>query len=327
MSGSKSHGKRPKPDGAPKKNGAESVEMTPDPFRSGYDFLILNSPIDEDLFLRVMRVVSPKRVNSRVVVAVVTYGGLADEAYRIGRYLQSVYDEVVAFVPSVCKSAGTLLITAAHSVFISPFGELGPLDVQLRQKDEIMGRRSGLITRAAISDLKTHTFELFEHFMLEIIQSSGGNVSFRTAADVAARTTADVMSRVYEQINPDTLGQDFRDLNVATQYCGRLNRRFQNIASDGIRRLVHDYPAHDFVIDLEEAREIFTRVELPTPTLYMPLREHAADMVLPHGGSQSVIKMVEFGERENEDAAEIRGSEGKSPNGDASAAGQIGDPE
>ena len=82
MSGSKSHGKRPKPDGAPKKNGAESVEMTPDPFRSGYDFLILNSPIDEDLFLRVMRVVSPKRVNSRVVVAVVTYGGLADEAYR-----------------------------------------------------------------------------------------------------------------------------------------------------------------------------------------------------------------------------------------------------
>jgi hypothetical protein len=105
--------------------------------------------------------------------------------------------------------------------------------------------------------------------MLNIIRNSSGAVTFRLAADISDKMSSEVMSRVYEQINPDALGQDFRDLSVATKYCELLNRRSKNLKTGAIKRLVHNYPSHDFVIDAEEAKEIFERLEFPTPTLYM----------------------------------------------------------
>jgi hypothetical protein len=286
MSESESPKKPQPPDG-------EETISNPDKFASGYDFLLVNSSMQGLLYPRVMRSVLGGRKNSKLVLCLITYGGSADVAYRIGRYLQSVYDEITVFIPSMCKSAGTLLATAAHSIVMTPFGELGPLDVQLRQRAEIFGRRSGLITRAAISDLKNHTFELFEHFMLEI--TGRGSISFKTAAEIAARTSAEIMGRIYEQINPDLLGQDFRDLNVATEYCERLNGKFENIQvdvhdpeSNGIKRLVHGYPSHDFVIDFEEAKEIFQRVELPSDLLYAILQDERTGTIVPRDSGMLV---------------------------------------
>src|SRR5258708_19182115 len=88
------------------------------------------------------RKLKTKRPN--VVIIPVTDGGNADVAYRIGRYLQREYKEVYAFVPSRCKSAGTLLAAAAHKLYMGDLGELGPLDIQISIKDEIGENSSGL---------------------------------------------------------------------------------------------------------------------------------------------------------------------------------------
>jgi hypothetical protein len=196
------------------------------------------------------------------------------------------------FVPSLCKSAGTLMVTAAHTLIISPFGEIGPLDVQLMPKDEILGQRSGLTTRSALLDLKAHAFELFEHFMVGIIGSSKGAVSFRLASDISARTTSRLMSKIYEQINPDSLGQDFRDLRVAAKYGERLNMRYRNLKSDGIKRLVYEYPSHDFVIDLEEAKEVYQRATLPTLTLSKIIEARPTDLLIPKVGNRMMVEML-----------------------------------
>src|SRR5262249_10520723 len=115
---------------------------TSDPYVSGYDFLLVNREMSDGMFSEVMSAVSEHRKNEKLVLCLVTRGGHANEAYRVGRYLQSVYDDLVAFVPSFCKSAGTLIVAAANTVVISPWGEIGPLDVQLLQRNEILGRRS-----------------------------------------------------------------------------------------------------------------------------------------------------------------------------------------
>ncbi|MEO3475761.1 hypothetical protein AAFN86_28175 [Roseomonas sp. CAU 1739] len=297
MSGKRAPDGPPKSDGVAKASGKKGSGSAADKFAAGYDFLLINSPVDSNLYARVMQEVTKSRTAGgpqKAVVAIVTNGGLADYAYRTGRYLQSIYDDVVAFIPSGCKSAGTLMAVAANELIISPFGDLGPLDVQLLPKDDIIGRRSGLVTRSAISDLKTHTFELFEHFMMQIISSSGGSVSFKAAADVAARTTAKVMGRIYEQVNPDMLGQDFRDLNVAMKYGERLNRRYKNLKPNGLRRLVHDYPAHDFVIDHEEAKEIFERVSLPTSSIWRFLEARMADMMMVKPAQSAIVEICEI---------------------------------
>lgn len=272
--------------------GASSKAAPADRYASGFDFLLLNQDMEESAFPEVLGCVQQHKANSRVVLILVTYGGQANVAYRIARLLQTIYEEVVAFIPSQCKSAGTLMVTAAKTVVISPFGEFGPLDVQLLRRDELAGRRSGLTTRSALEDLKAHSFELFEQFMIGIISKSGTAVSFRLAADIASRTSARVMSRIYEQINPDALGQDYRDLNIALKYGERLNRRYGNLKKNALRRLVYDYPSHDFVIDLEEAKEIFERVELPTPTLVELITNRSMDCLVPRVGRQRLVEMV-----------------------------------
>ncbi|HEX3708998.1 MAG TPA: hypothetical protein VHV56_03835 [Pseudolabrys sp.] len=263
-----------------------------DRFASGYDFLLLNQDLMDSTFPEVMGTVNLHQANKKVVLILVTYGGQANVAYRIARFLQTVYEEVVAFIPAECKSAGTLMVTAARTVVISPFGEFGPLDVQLLRRDELAGRRSGLTTRSALEDLKTHSFELFEHFMTEIITKSGTAVSFRLAAEIASRMSSRVMSRIYEQINPDALGQDYRDLNIALKYGERLNREYGNLKKGALHRLVYDYPSHDFVIDLEEAQEIFERVELPAPTLVRIMTARSLECLVPKTGRQKLCEMV-----------------------------------
>ncbi len=110
----------------PSKDKSSPSEAKPDPFATGYDFLIVNSPMDGDLFLSVVDAVSKNKLNKKAVVFLVSWGGLADAAYRTGRYLQSTYDSITIFIPSSCKSAGTLLAIAGKSLIMSPFGELGP---------------------------------------------------------------------------------------------------------------------------------------------------------------------------------------------------------
>ena len=331
MSERKSRGTRRKLDGVAAKtnSGSQPTAETKDRFASGYDFLLINSAMSEAAFGDVLKATgNGNKKNKKLVLTVATLGGLANPAYRIGRYLQSLYEELTAFVPSLCKSAGTLLATSAHNLVISPFGEIGPLDVQLPQKDEIFGRRSGLTTRTAIKDLHTHAFELFETFMLQIVGASDGNISFKLAAEVAARVTGNYMAKLYEQINPDALAQDYRDLNVATEYCKRLNRYADNISEDSITRFVNEYPTHDFVIDLEEAKTLFKRVELPTRTLYMLMRKEVELFMRPTFPSP-VVKMLSLEKEEIQDGApeisvagntDADGSINVEPDGDARGA-------
>ncbi|WP_163006001.1 SDH family Clp fold serine proteinase [Methylobacterium brachiatum] len=252
----------------------------------------MNRDITEGLFTSVMSEVAEKRRASNLVLIIVTLGGVANEAYRTTRYLQSIYDNLVVFVPAVCKSAGTLMATGANQIVMGPFGEIGPLDVQLLQRDEITGSRSGLTTRSALDDLKRHSFEMFQHFMLSIVNSSKGAVSFKTAADISTKVSSEVMSVIYNQINPEALGQDFRDLEVATKYCERLNRRFANLRTGAIKRLVHDYPSHDFVIDGEEAREIFVRLSLPPPSLLNLMVRRAQDTLALRSTKAPLVEML-----------------------------------
>lgn len=246
----------------------------------GYDVLVVNGLVEEPLFAQIAKVLQDK-VSDNAIVALVTYGGQANAAYRISRLLQGMYNDLVVFVPSYCKSAGTLIASAGNKLVISPFGEIGPLDVQLAERDEIGERKSGLTMRSALEDLRVQSFELFSDFMLEIKRASGNNVSFRLAAELARDVTTGLMGNIYCQVHPDVLGKDYRDLSIATKYGERLNKKYGNVKSDGIARLVHEYPSHDFVIDHQEATEIFERVELPTPRLWDLVKRRGNQLMVP----------------------------------------------
>jgi hypothetical protein len=228
------------------------------------DILLLNAPIGGGLSA-LTRAVMLKRKNRRdnVIVILVSSGGIADDAYRTATAIQSMYDKVSVCVSGWCKSAGTLMAIGAHELIFGCHGELGPLDVQIAVKDEIVDNRdSGLILDAAIKGLNTNSFRVFEKFMTSIIEHSSGAITFRTAADLAADITVGLMSPIYEKIDPLRMGADQRAQNIGFHYAARLNFKGENLEGpEALNMLLNGYPSHGFVIDMEEAQRMFTNVK------------------------------------------------------------------
>jgi hypothetical protein len=202
------------------------------------------------------------------VLILVTHGGLANSAYKIARFFQTHYAHFDIVIPSVCKSAGTLMACGATRLLMTPFSELGPLDVQLYARDEIGARRSGLLNHSAFEALKKESFELYEHFMLSIKRRSADAVSFPLASEVAGDMAAKMMAPIFQQVQPEALGSDYRDLQVAVEYGKRLAGHGGNIGSRQIDFLTNHYPSHDFIIDKHEAGQLFNEVVSPSGALY-----------------------------------------------------------
>lgn len=202
---------------------------------------------------------TPRRPNALLLLT--TYGGSANDAYRIARVMQMISRKFTLCIPAMCKSAGTLIALGANRIMMNDISELGPLDVQLRQRDEIGEIRSGMVIRTALEGLTEETFALFEHVMLSVKQKSRNTVSLEVSSRIATNLTAQVMAPIYAQIDPHNLGTDLRDLNVATAYGRRLSKYGKNVRNRTIDRLVEEYPSHDFIIDKEEAEDLFHKVD------------------------------------------------------------------
>lgn len=63
--------------------------------------------------------------------------------------------------------------------------ELGPLDVQIRRKDELGEFSSGLTINAAVEAILEIEFKFWEFFMLQSLIKSDNALSFKTAAEIA----------------------------------------------------------------------------------------------------------------------------------------------
>ena len=74
----------------------------------------------------------PMASRTKEVLILVTTGGDANAAFRIARCLQQKYAEFNLFTPGWCKSAGTLIASGAHKIYMGDLGELG-LSTQLSQ--------------------------------------------------------------------------------------------------------------------------------------------------------------------------------------------------
>jgi hypothetical protein len=201
-----------------------------------------------------------------------TNGGSANVAYQIARIFQQMYpNQFLVCAPSTCKSAGTLIALGANRLLLDMFCDLGPLDVQLFKQNEIGARKSGLLSRSSFEALSEAAFNLYETLMISITMKSGGLVSFRLASELSAEMAGRMLSPVFAQINPDVVGSENRDLNVALQYGLRLVDYSQNANIASVVRLVHYYPSHDFIIDNDECKELFKNVDVPSEELYAVL--------------------------------------------------------
>jgi hypothetical protein len=220
------------------------------------DVFVYSGPIYEDDandFIAMVLELEDRRDEMTLLLS--SYGGDPHAAYRLGRVF-SVYDHVRLLIAGRCKSAGTLIALAADELAIGQWGELGPLDVQLKEPDEMFPTgHSGLDTLQALTLIQENGFRAFRRYVVDL----AGQVSTRTAMEIAVSLASSQFEPIAAQLDPLRLGEAARANSIANDYGERLST--SNVKSGALARLVSDYPTHGFVIDRREAQGMFERVD------------------------------------------------------------------
>jgi hypothetical protein len=227
------------------------------------DILFYNAPIERHYDQRVIELCNSRRRRPNVALFLVTSGGDADAAYRIAACLQNKYKHFTLCVPGFCKSAGTLIALGAHRIAMSDQGENGPLDVQMRGKDELIASESGLTSTTTLATLNEQVYSAFEYFLLKITKGAGPSIGTKTIADIAVKLTCGTFSHIYQQVDPKNVAEAERALQIAKSYGLRLASVGKNLARnplDSLEHLISHYPSHGFIIDFAEAKSIFKDV-------------------------------------------------------------------
>ena len=190
-----------------------------------------------------------------------TYGGHADAAYKIAKAFKHRYKKFVVLIWDNCKSAGTLLCLGADSLIMTAAAELGPLDVQIPKEGEFSGHRSGLDITDTLGALQSESIRLMRSHFIDLRVGSRTQISTRDALDNATKIVCGLLAPVYAQINPLSLGESARSNSIAFHYGQRLSQGSKNLHPGALTKLISGYPSHGFVIDREEAQELFTCVK------------------------------------------------------------------
>lgn len=225
------------------------------------DVFYVSGDIDRNVANALREAHDRRNVDNDCILILTTLGGDADAAYIMARFLQAGSPNGFrAFIPGRCKSAGTLLALSAKEIIMGRRGELGPLDIQVSEKDEPFRPASGLELFVSLASLTQNTFRTFETYMLQLIGRSGGTLSMKTAAKIATELTTGIMSPISQQIDPLQLGRRQRELGIVQSYAERLG-----ISDEIVGRLANEYEDHGFVIDFAEARDLLKdRVRPPS---------------------------------------------------------------
>ena len=203
---------------------------------------------------------SKRKANA--LLFLVTNGGDPDAGYKIARHLQYKYETYTVVISGLCKSAGTLIAVGADQLAFSPYGELGPLDIQTIKTDDLAERLSGLSIQEALDSLARSALAKHGAVFSTIIRETGAVVSFPTAAKAASDLVTGLFAPIFARIDPYDVGEKARAMRIATEYGKRLAARTGNLKPKTLEMLTRTYPSHSFVIDMTEAVELFINVRV-----------------------------------------------------------------
>lgn len=186
-------------------------------------------------------------------------GGDAHYAYRIARMLQRrTENKLTVIVPQYAKSAATLLALGATDLILGRDAELGPLDVQMYDRErEAMGSALNAV----------QSLERLNAFSMKALDQTMMLLTWRTAkrTDIllphVLEYIASFLRPLLEKIDTLDYTKQSRELKVAEEYAVRLMRMNYPWATAKriAGQLVEKYPTHGFVIDADEA-SIYTKV-------------------------------------------------------------------
>ncbi len=171
-----------------------------------------------------------------VLLVLDSFGGSIEPAFKISKICnQFKKDNFIVGIPSRAKSAATLISMGANEIHMGPLSELGPIDPQLSGGLPALGVKDAFYTLAQVVTKYPGSTELFSSF-------------------------------IKDKINLHILGWLTRVPQSAAQYAQKLlninySEKGEDIIKEVATKLVEEYKTHGFVIDYEEAKKIFGKID------------------------------------------------------------------
>lgn len=187
-------------------------------------------------------------------------GGPLDSAFRTALFLSRYAGRLNVYVPRKAKSASTLIAVGANKIFMSPFGELGPLDTQIRDPRNPTDYISALDCYQSVDYVREFGFSTLSQALKQLAAVTQGKLLLTDSLDAAAQFAIGSITPMLAQTRSLDFGAWGRSLKMGERYAQILISRAAQIeqrkAERIAYRLVYGYTHHFFPIDIVEARDM-----------------------------------------------------------------------
>jgi hypothetical protein len=219
-------------------------------------------------------------------------GGPLDSAFRTVLYLSRYAETLNIYVPRKAKSASTLIAVGGSKIIMSPFGELGPLDTQIRDPRNPTDYISALDCYQSVDYVREFGFSTLSQALKQLAAVTQGKLLLTDSLDAAAKFAIGSITPMLSQTRSLDFGAWGRSLKMGEKYAQILISRAAKIdqlkAERIAARLVYGYTHHLFPIDITEANNM----GLNTQEMPKEQYEVAVDIVSTCNDNQVCIEFV-----------------------------------
>lgn len=141
-----------------------------------------------------------------------TYGTIPNE-----RYKQKGHPKLTVFVPTLCKSAGTIIALGADEIMMTMGAELGPIDIQLRKPEEVGELTSTLTPVQAIQSLQRQMTTVFVDTFSTLRFDEKLAFSTKMAGEIARDLAGSIIGPISAQLDPYRLAETERLLKISSE--------------------------------------------------------------------------------------------------------------
>lgn len=202
-------------------------------------------------------------------------GGSLDSAFKIVRYLRWYADEVNVYVPRQAKSASTLVALGADCVYLSPSGELGPLDTQIYDPRNPATPVSVLDCYQSVDFVRAFGVDTMSQALARLSADARGQVAFVDLLESATNFGIGAIEPMLRGVRALDMGAWGRSLQIGERYALLVlkTKMTEERAAEIAHRLVYGYTHHPYPIHYEEVLEIGLDAKIMAADLYTAAME------------------------------------------------------
>lgn len=219
-------------------------------------FSVCKTSISDKYLTQVKNQVTGKD-DSLLFLVIHTYGGDAYSAVRIVRILQKTFKKISVIIPDMAISAGTLMSLGGDEIWMDQESRLGPLDLPIEHPSD--GSR---ISSLDVTNTLSNIASFYTSTSLNLFNKISNDIGLKKseAAKLAFESALGIIEPVTRQIDPYHLQKSFREIKIAYFYAIDLlsSRMMKGDFAQAVktsRSLVNDFPAHEYAIFRDEAKD------------------------------------------------------------------------